>query len=62
MADRKVERAKAEVRQKRDRGVWQDRIEAGRAARQAEAPRETQGMRDGHRERTGTRQRQTAGG
>ncbi|TDH58097.1 hypothetical protein E2C06_34345 [Dankookia rubra] len=46
MTDRKIHKAKAEIRQERQRevDVWRDREEAGRAARQAEKPRGTQGI------------------
>jgi phage/plasmid primase-like uncharacterized protein len=66
MTDRKIHRAKAEVRQDRQRevNVWRDREEAGRAARQAEPPRLAQGAASPEESsglKPGARQRQAPG-
>ena len=66
MTDRKIHKAKAEVRQDRQRevDVWRDREEAGRAARQAEPPRAAQGAaspEDSSSPKAGARQRQAPG-
>ena len=43
MEDRKVVKAKTEVRREREASVWKVREDVGREARQADAPRQQQG-------------------
>ena len=66
MTDRKIHKAKAEVRQERQRevDVWRDREEAGRTARKAEPPRSAQGVAgtdDSPPPKAGARMRQAPG-
>jgi phage/plasmid primase-like uncharacterized protein len=66
MTDRKIHKAKADVRQERQREVdiWRDREEAGRAARQAGPPRPAQGVagaEDSPAPKPGARMRQAPG-
>lgn len=64
MADKQVERAKTKARHEREAAVWKDREDAGRAARQAKAPRVSQGQKEtegGAAPKAGARQRQAAG-
>ena len=66
MTDSKLPKAKAEVRQDRQRevDVWRDREEAGRAARQATPPRGVPGVvstDDSFSPKPGARQRQAPG-
>jgi len=63
MTDGKIHKARTEVRQDRQRevDVWRDREEAGRTARQADAPRPAQGVADteeGPSPKPGARMRQ----
>ena len=62
MADRKIEKAKTEVRREREAAVWKVREDVGREARQASAPRQQQGVEETEGSRSpnvGARQRQS---
>ncbi len=66
MTERKIHKAKSEVRQDRQRevDVWRDREEAGRAARNTEPPRSAQGVAgtdDSPSPKAGARMRQAPG-
>lgn len=61
MADRKIEKAKTDVRREREAGVWKVREDVGREARQADAPRQQEGAQetDTGRPKAGARLRQS---